>query len=245
MNIEAKPAIYLIFCLGNQKSYVGQSRSVKKRIAVHKANLRNGRHTNPYLQSAFTKYGKNLFTFTILEYPEDASPENLTIREQYWIDFFDSMNRDKGFNMKEAGSAGILCEESRRKISTSNIGKKHTDEARKKISEAGKGRPGTTTGKKITEEHKRSISQANLGRTSPMLGREHTEETKQKMSASGKGKKKPPFTEEHRRKLSQAHKGKPQRPMSEETKQKLRDKAIERHLKSQRKESEQPKEETP
>jgi group I intron endonuclease len=155
MNIEAKPAIYLIFCLGNQKAYVGQSKSVKKRIADHKAALRNNRHINSYLQSAFTKYGENLFTFTVLEYPEDTSPENLTVREQYWIDFFDSMNREKGFNLREAEDRSSFTEEHRQKISEAKKGKKRvfTDEHKKNIGSSKRGR-------KHTEEAKRKMSEA-------------------------------------------------------------------------------------
>jgi group I intron endonuclease len=150
MNIEAKPAIYLIFCLGNQKSYVGQSKSVKKRIADHRAALRNNRHINSYLQLAFTKYGENLFTFTVLEYPEDTSVENLTIREQYWIDFFDSMNREKGFNLREAEDRSSFTEEHRQKISEAKKGKKRV----------------------FTDEHKVNLSVGLRGRKMPPLTEE-------------------------------------------------------------------------
>jgi group I intron endonuclease len=177
MNIEAKPAIYLIYCLGNQKSYVGQSKSVKKRFSDHRSNLKNQRHVNTHLQQAYDKYGADMFVFKVLEYLEDTSPENLTIRETYWIDFFDSTNREKGFNKKEAGNAGRHNEETKQKISEIKKSKnlKHSDEARAKIKEA---------------------------RARQILI-PYTEERREKLRASNTGKK---ASDEARKKMSEAQK---------------------------------------
>ena len=81
-------------------------------------------------------------------------------------------------------------EETKRKISDSRKGIKHSMETRRKMSLWRKGR-------KLTEEHKRNISLANKGR-------KHSEETKKKMSEFHKGKK---LTEEHKKKLSLARLG--------------------------------------
>lgn len=43
--------------------------------------------------------------------------------------------------------------------------------------------------KKLTEEHKRKIAEAHRGKSSGMLGKKHSEETKQKMMQSHTGKK--------------------------------------------------------
>lgn len=56
-----------------------------------------------------------------------------------------------------------------------NKGIEHSEETRKKISEALKGKPGPNLGKKLSNETKEKISKANKGR-------KQTEETKQKMS---------------------------------------------------------------
>ncbi len=117
-----KPGIYKITCVPTQKVYIGQSVNLKRRICNHRASLKHNRHTNEHLQSAVNKYGIENFKFEVIEYPEDTTIENLTAREQYWIDFFDSMNREKGFNRKEAGNAGNPSEETRAKMSEVQMG---------------------------------------------------------------------------------------------------------------------------
>jgi hypothetical protein len=82
-----------------------------------------------------------------------------------------------------------------------NTGMKHTEETKKKISEAQKGR-------KLTEETKRKMSESQKGVRL-------TEETKKKISEAKKGKKK---TDEHRKKLAVAAKG---RKHTDETKKKM------------------------
>lgn len=51
-----------------------------------------------------------------------------------------------------------------------------------------KGDPSLTKGMKHSEETRKKISDANRGRTSPMKGKNHTEKTLQKMKESQKGK---------------------------------------------------------
>ena len=143
MIVEKKPGIYLIFCLANQRVYIGQSKNVKSRLAGHQASLKNEKHQNTYLQSAYNKYGVDMFVFRPCEYPEDTSVENLTAREQYWIEQFDAMNPRRGFNLKEAGNSAPCTEETKRKISKSK-----------------KGKPSHRKGKSSTEEHKKNISEA-------------------------------------------------------------------------------------
>ena len=72
-------------------------------------------------------------------------------------------------------------------------GKTHTPEARKKISEATKGRKlcgekNGMFGKTHTKETKEKISKAFQEKEHPWLGKKHSEETRTKMSKSAKGR---------------------------------------------------------
>lgn len=89
----------------------------------------------------------------------------------------------------------------------------HSEETKRKISEARKGK-----GHPHTEESKAKISTANKGKN---VGKGHpqSEETKQKISVANIGKRKKPLSEEHKRKISEAGKA---RKHSEESKEKRR-----------------------
>ena len=70
--------IYKITCLATNKSYIGQSVSIKRRWATHKRELAKNIHYNTYLQNAYNKYGEENFTYEILEL---CSKDKLNERE--------------------------------------------------------------------------------------------------------------------------------------------------------------------
>lgn len=74
--------------------------------------------------------------------------------------------------------------------------------------------------KNISDETRRKMSDALKGRTSPMKGQHHSADTKQKMSDTLKGKTR---SNETRKKMSEAKKGKKRKPFSEEHRRKMRD----------------------
>ena len=94
-----------------------------------------------------------------------------------------------------------VSEETRRKISEANKGRTFTEEWRRKLSEAAKN---------MSEEHRRKISESHKGEKNPMHGKHHTDETRRKMCESQKGEKNPLFgkhlSEDTRRKMSEAQK---------------------------------------
>ena len=105
-------------------------------------------------------------------------------------------------------------------------GSKHTEESKKKMSQAQKG-------KRLSEETRRKIGNAHRGK-------KVSEETRRKMSKAKEGKQ---FSEEHRKKLRESHLGKrlseaakkkigkasKGRKLSEETKRRMRESQRKRH----------------
>ena len=81
-------------------------------------------------------------------------------------------------------------------------------------------------GGNFTEEHRRKISEARKGKKR----KPHSEETRRKISEARKGKKGKPHSEEHRRKMSEAKKGKKGKPQSEEHRQKISEAKKAQHL---------------
>jgi group I intron endonuclease len=156
--------IYKIENLVNNKVYIGQAINIENRWKGHKKDLRNNYHCNKHLQSAWDKYGEENFKFEIIE---ECEEDNLTEREQYWIDFYGGLNSSNNYNKRDASSKGGLSEESKLKVSNANKGKvlgPLKEETKQKISKALKGRPAHNKGIPITEETRKKISEANKGK---------------------------------------------------------------------------------
>ena len=118
-----------------------------------------------------------------------------------------------------------------------NKGKRMSEESRRKMSEARKGKLSPNKGKKLSDETKRRISEACKGHkhseearrkiSEVMKGHKTSEETRRKIGTANKGRKTwitgKQHSEETRRKISKALKGK--KP-SEDTKRKLSEAVI-------------------
>lgn len=90
--------IYLITNLENGKIYIGRSKNISSRLKQHKRDLIGNRHSNPYLQTSWNKYGEENFIFEPLEF----LPINYTYsREIYWIKAYNSLDRLSGYNVEE------------------------------------------------------------------------------------------------------------------------------------------------
>ena len=81
-----KAGIYSIVNVNNGHTYIGQAKDIGKRWKGHKDALQQNKHSNSYLQHAYNKYGKSVFTFAVIEYIDEPTKYNLDQREQYWID---------------------------------------------------------------------------------------------------------------------------------------------------------------
>ena len=93
--------IYKITNKINNKVYIGQSINIEKRWGEHKHNAFNqNTHTYYYpLYLAIRKYGLDSFVFEIIE---ECLTEELTIREQYWMDYYHSLDGNCGYNLVPA-----------------------------------------------------------------------------------------------------------------------------------------------
>lgn len=193
-----KCGVYLIRNLKNSKGYVGGTTDINRRWTIHKCNLNSNKHGNSHLQSDWNLYGKQCFEFQIIELCES---DVLILKEQKWIDFYNSVNSALCYN---------VC-----LVVGSGKGIRHTDTSRKKISMANKGRIRSL-------EARLRYSVAKSGKRHPLWKKHHSKETRLKMSHAHSGKK---FSEEHKRKISEANKGKRHRSKgricTEETRKKI------------------------
>jgi group I intron endonuclease len=142
------------------------------------------------LRRAIAKHGKDKFCLFIIE--EHCSREDLEDRERELVTIEFCKRNDTYNKARGGGRNGPVehSEETRKKMSEAKKGRNHSEETRKKMSEMRKGR-------RPSEEHRRKNIEANRGK-------KRSEETRKKISESKKGKK---FSEEHCRKISEGLKG--------------------------------------
>lgn len=157
--------IYCIENLVNHKKYIGQSNDIEHRWKTHKYALNSGCHDNDYLQKSWNKYGCENFRFYIIEL---CDIEMLDEREVYYIDFYDTLNRDNGYNLTSGGSTN----------------KYYSEEVRNKISQALKGHSVSLETRIKVSEHHADVS----GENHPMYGRRHSEEAKERMRQVATGR---------------------------------------------------------
>lgn len=174
-----KSGIYLIKNLSNGKGYVGSTINLAERKHQHFGCLRKNQHHSPHLQYSFNKYGKENFKYYIIAY---CAPEELLAKEDFYINYFKTMDRKYGYNINTA-ERHTISEETKAKISKSvsiaRTGKKHSKETKEKIS---KTVSVILTGKKHSMETKAKISKSLQGIKNPAFGKHHSLETKQKIS---------------------------------------------------------------
>ena len=132
----------------------------------------------------------------ILILKQNLTEEESFRHEVYMIAVFGRKDLGTGIlhnktNGGDGVSGAVVSDETRRKMSEALKGKPRSKEIRRKISEAHRG-------KTHSEESRRNMSESQKGKT-------FSEETKRKLSESQKGKN---HSEETRRKMSEARKGK-------------------------------------
>lgn len=198
--------IYCIENLVNGKKYVGQSIDIKARLRKHKYLLRNNKHNNVHLQSAWNLYKELNFKFYIIE---ECLTKQLDEREKYYIKELRVLDDNFGYNIEPGGHLNrSMSEATKKRVSKSLKGRAFTDEHRQKIGEANRAREITDEMRKHMSENHADVS----GEKNPNYGKLLSEETKQKIRENRrviKGEEHPnygkTFSEETRAKLRANH----------------------------------------
>lgn len=163
--------IYILQNKINLKVYVGKTHDPEGRYKAHLYTANGNTIYNKYLiHKAINKYGKDNFSFQIIEEYENEQ-ESLDA-ECFWIEFFQSdVNRfgnEYGYNLT-AGGDGIS-------------GLKHSQEAKDKVSKA-------NTGRIFSQKTREQMRKSHTGKPSSMLGHQQTDNQKRLQSQMVSGEK--------------------------------------------------------
>ena len=159
--------IYLWTNLVNGKKYVGQTTCFHRRMKTYRYT-----YPNAYMEHAVKKHGLDNFDITILE--RDVPLDKLDEREQYWLDYYQSYDLDKGYN---------IC-----KVAGTTKGVTHTEEWCQEHSEWLKDKWATDEDyrkfwhDKMSGENNYFYGKDFSGELNPMYGKHHSQTTKDKLS---------------------------------------------------------------
>lgn len=136
-----KSGIYVIQNNINQKKYVGKALDIYRRIKAHVTALNTKDvNENRHLINSWHKYGRESFSYYVIEYifeeDKDILENKLKERELYWIENLDTLNREKGYNLRlDSEGKCIVSDETREKCRESQIERFSDENIRKEMSE--------------------------------------------------------------------------------------------------------------
>lgn len=200
--------IYKIQNKINGKIYIGKTiHNIEIRFGQHIKSSKN-ENNDSVLCRAIKKYGIQSFDISVVDVTNDKKV--LNEKEKHWIKFYDS--KANGYNMTYGGDGGNLIEhkknfacseETKQKIRNSLLGRKASEETKKKL----KGRPAWNKGKKATEELRRKLSESHKGLPGNNKGKKFPYKPR-KPRPDMVGENNPAKRPEVREKLSEKLKGK-------------------------------------
>lgn len=108
--------IYKVTNLVNQKVYIGQTiNSLEHRKSGHYRDAMCIKKKSVYFHNALLKYKPEDFKWEVIDTAKTI--EELNEKEIYWVSYYESNNKDKGYNLKAGGdSGGKCCESTKQKI---------------------------------------------------------------------------------------------------------------------------------
>lgn len=183
--ISARPGIYRFVCTLSDRAYIGQAVNLRRRLSRQIRELQIGQHHNRHFQSAYNLYGSSAFHVEVIEHCDvtelDAREqfwldfvglENLfnkcpVARSAKGMKMpAEAIQKIRAWNLGRKRSPSAVAnmralrkpvsEQTRRKISQAQIGRKASDETKARMRAAAINKPKST-------EHRASLSKSRRG----------------------------------------------------------------------------------
>jgi group I intron endonuclease len=94
--------VYALFNYNTGKVYVGSSKDIGKRIRRHFHDLKSGKHFSHHIQKSWKAHGEQAFSFCLVE---ETPVENITVREQFFLDLWQASDSKKGYNLSPTAAS--------------------------------------------------------------------------------------------------------------------------------------------
>lgn len=166
--------VYKVTNKVNGKVYIGMSKyGLQERKSRH---VRDSETPMNYFHRALRKYKEEDFIWSIIDKCKTDVYDDLREMEVAWIAYYDSFRNGYNSTYGGEGNHGLaISEETRKRMSDAQKGKKLTNETKRRISESRKGDKNHNYGKSMSKEVKEKLSKI-------LKGRVMSDETKAKMS---------------------------------------------------------------
>lgn len=141
--------IYRIINTTSEKSYVGSSKNIGKRISEHYRSLLNNKHPNKHLQNS---WNKNSGKF-IAELVETCHIDDLVAKEQYYI------SKEGYYNLLKVAYSVQGRKQSKEEIEkrvNKLKGRQHSEQSKRNMSNGRKGM-------KLSNQHRMNLSNSHKG----------------------------------------------------------------------------------
>lgn len=168
--------IYKVTNIVDNKTYVGKTKNgIESRKLKHISSLNTKSKKHYKLYEAIKEHGISNFEWEVID--SAVTDAELNEKEMKWIKQLNTIFPN-GYNLNQGGLG--------------NKGYKHSKESIEKISRNNYwlGRPGVNVGKKFSEEHRRKLSEAKIGKPNNIV---YTEEVIKKLSEQKLGDKNPMY----------------------------------------------------
>lgn len=103
------------FTFPNNKVYIGQTINWDKRLACYRYDVKRQHFKSSLVNRAISKYGWESLEIEFIDSADNI--HDLNYKESYWISFYESTNKTKGYNIRDGGENTKLSKSTKRKLS--------------------------------------------------------------------------------------------------------------------------------